>query len=113
MSSSEPNHPYRAMTEGTTWEDLMSPTSTDPPESPRIFDLEAAQLFGFLLPELAASAQYYYPAGPDAVRFVSGDGHSFLWTIRSKRTKDPFDTEWTLECRSDLYRLRKEDHELS
>ena len=86
----------------------MSPTSTDPPESPRIFDLEAAQLFGFLLPELAASAQYYLPAGPDTVRFVSGDGHIFIWTIQSKRTCDPFDTEWTLECYSDLYRRRKD-----
>lgn len=92
-----------------SWEERMSRRSTkDRSDSPTVFDKDAKDLFEFLLPELARSAEEYLPAGPDAVRMRSGDGHTFLWMIRSKSTSDPFATDWALCCYSSTYLSKKQ-----
>lgn len=63
-----------------------------------IFDERAKSLFEFLLPELASTVYEYVSSGPEAVRFITGDGHRFIWSLREPITKDPYDQKWVLEC---------------
>lgn len=90
------------------WEAMMFPLSIfENEEVPRAMDVYTRQFFEFILPELARSVKEYKPAGPLAIRFITGDGHSFYFAITSKLNPDPYMMEWKLVCTQGFYK-RKE-----
>lgn len=92
------------MTAAIAWEVTMSqPNMRERDESPLVYDRYTKEFFEFILPELARSVKEYYPAGPGAIRFMTGDGHSFHFSITSRINPDPYMIEWKLVCNKGLY----------